>query len=102
MEYPVGYIISSDIVLGYSMDRRDPNSISFKRYEIKFKTGYFTGWYIRGIISRDIIFVGYLIVLVVNKIIPFIIISLILQITIIITIIITIKLLYNISSTESL
>ena len=49
MGYPVGYIIPSDMVLRYNMDRRDPNSISFKRYEIKFKTGYPTGWYIRGI-----------------------------------------------------
>ena len=40
MGYPVRYIISSDIVLEYNMDRRDPNFISFKRYEIKFKTGY--------------------------------------------------------------
>ena len=51
MEYPVKYIISSDIILGYNMGRRDPNSISFKRYEIKFKTGYPTGRYIRGIIQ---------------------------------------------------
>ena len=43
MEYPVGYIISSDKVLRYSMGRRDPNPISFKRYGIKFKTGYSTG-----------------------------------------------------------
>ena len=53
MEYPVGYTISSDIILEYSMDRRDPNFISFKRYEIKFKTEYSTGWYIRGTILRD-------------------------------------------------
>ena len=43
MGYPVRYIISSNIVLRYNMDRRDPSLISFKRYEIKFKTGYFTG-----------------------------------------------------------
>ena len=47
MGYPVRYTISSGIVLGYSIGRRDPNSISFERYGIKFKTGYFTGWYIR-------------------------------------------------------
>ena len=43
MGYPVGYIISSDMVLGYNMNRRDPNFISFKRYGIKFKTRYPTG-----------------------------------------------------------
>ena len=59
MGYPVGYTISSNIILGYNMDRRDPNSISFKRYEIKFKTGYPMGWYIRGTILRDNIFVEY-------------------------------------------
>ena len=102
MGYPVGYTILSDIVLGYSIGRRDPNLISFKRYEIKFETGYLTGWYIRRIILRDSIFVEYSIVLIANKIILLITISLILYITIIITIIITIKLLYNKSSTESL
>ena len=40
MGYPVGYTISSDIILRYGMGRRDPNSISFERYGIKFKTGY--------------------------------------------------------------
>ena len=39
MEYPVEYTISSDIILRYNMNRRDPNSISFKRYGIKFETG---------------------------------------------------------------
>ena len=43
MGYSVGYIISSGIVLGYNMNRRDSKSISFERYEIKFKTGYSTG-----------------------------------------------------------
>ena len=43
MKYPVEYIISSNIILGYDMGRRDPHSISFERYEIKFKTEYFTG-----------------------------------------------------------
>ena len=43
MEYPVGYIILSNIVLRYDMGRRDPNAISFERYGIKFKTGYSTG-----------------------------------------------------------
>ena len=42
MEYPVGYTISSDIVLGYSISRRDSKFISFKRYKIKFKTEYST------------------------------------------------------------
>ena len=42
MEYPVEYTISSDIILEYNMNRRDPNFISFKRYGIKFKTGYST------------------------------------------------------------
>ena len=69
MGYSVGYIISSDIILGYSIDRRDSKFIPFKRYEIKFKTGYFTGCYIRRIILRDSIFVGYPIVLVTDKII---------------------------------
>ena len=59
MGYPVGYTIPSGIILRYNMSRRDPNPISFKRYGIKFKTGYPTGWYIRGTISRDSIFVGY-------------------------------------------
>ena len=40
MKYPVEYTISSDMVLEYSIDRRDPDFISFKRYEIKFKTIY--------------------------------------------------------------
>ena len=40
MKYPVGYIILSDMILGYNMDRRDSKFISFKRYRIKFKTGY--------------------------------------------------------------
>ena len=53
MGYSVGYIIPSGIILGYSINRRNPNLISFKRYEIKFKTGYPTGWYIRRTISRD-------------------------------------------------
>ena len=69
MEYSVEYIILSNMILRYNMDRRDPNSISFKRYEIKFKTKYLTGWYIRGTIPRDDIFVEYFIVLVTNKII---------------------------------
>ena len=43
MKYLVKYIISSDITLEYNMDRRDPKSISFKRYKIKFKAGYPTG-----------------------------------------------------------
>ena len=43
MGYPVGYTIPSDIVLEYNMNRRDPSSISFKRFGIKFKTGYSTG-----------------------------------------------------------
>ena len=43
MEYPVGYIILSNMVLRYSIDRRDPKFIYFKRYGIKFKTGYPTG-----------------------------------------------------------
>ena len=43
MRYPVEYTISSDIILGYGMDRRDPKFISFKKKEIKFKTGYLTG-----------------------------------------------------------
>ena len=42
MEYPVEYIILSDMILEFSMNRRDPKLISCKRYEIKFKTGYFT------------------------------------------------------------
>ena len=43
MKYLVKYTILSNIVLEYSMDRRDSKFISFKRYEMKFKTGYFTG-----------------------------------------------------------
>ena len=43
MGYLVEYIILSDMVLGYGMGRRDPNFISFKRYEIKSETGYSTG-----------------------------------------------------------
>ena len=39
MGYPVGYIMSSGMVLGYGMGRRDPKFISFKRYGIKFETG---------------------------------------------------------------
>ena len=68
MEYPVEYIILSDMILGYDMDRTDSNPISFKRYRIKFETGYPTGWYIRGIIPRDSIFVGYSIIPVADKI----------------------------------
>ena len=60
MGYPVGYTIPSGIVLGYNINRRNPNFISFKRYEIKFKTRYLTGWYIRRTILRDNIFVEYL------------------------------------------
>ena len=59
MEYPVEYIILSGIVLEYSMGRRNSNSISFKRYKIKFKTGYPTRRYIRGTILWNSIFVGY-------------------------------------------
>ena len=40
MEYSVEYTISSDMVLEYNIDRRDSKFISFKRYEIEFKTGY--------------------------------------------------------------
>ena len=40
MKYSVEYTIPSNIVLGYSMNRRDPSFISFERYEIKFKTEY--------------------------------------------------------------
>ena len=43
MGYPMGYTILSNIILGYNMGRRDSSSISFKRYGIKFKTGYSTG-----------------------------------------------------------
>ena len=60
MGYPVGYIILSDIILRYNMNRRDSRFISFKRYEIKFKTGYPMEWYIRGTILWDSIFVKYL------------------------------------------
>ena len=42
MKYPVEYTILSDIILRYSIDRRDPKLISFERYKIKFKTGYST------------------------------------------------------------
>ena len=69
MKYLVGYTISSDITLGYNIGRRDSKFISFKRYEIKFKTGYSTRCYIRRTILRDSIFVEYLIILVANKII---------------------------------
>ena len=65
----MGYIISSNIILGYSMGRRDPNFIPFKRYGIKFKTGYPTGWYIGGTIPWNGIFVGYPMVPVADKII---------------------------------
>ena len=68
MKYLVEYPILSGIVLGYSINRRDPDSISFKRYRIKFKTGYPTGWYIRETIPRDSIFVRYPIVPVADKI----------------------------------
>ena len=68
MGYPVGYIISSGIILGYNINRRDPDPISFKRYGIKFETGYPTGRYIRGTVPRDGIFVRYPIVSVANKI----------------------------------
>ena len=47
MGYPVEYTIPSDMVLKYSIDRRDSKLISFKKYRIKFKTGYPTGRYIR-------------------------------------------------------
>ena len=69
MEYPVGYTIPSDIILGYGMNRRDSKLISFERYGIKFKTGYPTGWYIRGTIPWDDIFVRYPIIPVADKII---------------------------------
>ena len=69
MGYPVGYTISSNIILEYDMGRRNPSFISFKRYEIKFKTGYPTGWYIRRTIPWNSIFVGYPIVPVADKII---------------------------------
>ena len=69
MGYPMGYIILSNIILGYDMSRRDLSSISFERYEIKFKTEYSTGWYIRRTILWDGIFVGYSIVSVADKII---------------------------------
>ena len=59
MEYPVEYPIPSGMILRYNIDRRDPNSISFKRYGIKFETEYPTGWHIRGTIPRDDIFVEY-------------------------------------------
>ena len=69
MGYPVGYTILSDMILGYDMGRRDPKFISFERYGIKLKMGYSTGRYIRGTVPRDGIFVGYLMILVANKII---------------------------------
>ena len=69
MGYPVGYIISSGMVLGYGMGRRDSKPISFERYGIKLKTGYPTGRYIRGTVPRDSIFVGYPMVPVADKII---------------------------------
>ena len=53
MKYPVGYIIPSGMILGYSMDRRDSKLIYFKRYRIKFETEYPTGRYIRETILRD-------------------------------------------------
>ena len=59
MGYPLGYTILSDIILRYNINKRNPKSISFKRYEIKFKTGYPTGWYIYKTIPRDNIFAGY-------------------------------------------
>ena len=69
MGYPMEYTISSNMILGYSMGRRDPSPISFERYGTKFKTGYPTGWYIRGTIPWNDIFVGYPIVPVADKII---------------------------------
>ena len=69
MGYPVEYTISSGIVLGYSMGRRDPKLISFERYGTKLKTRYFTGRYIRGTILRDGILVGYPMIPVADKII---------------------------------
>ena len=59
MEYPVRYSILSGMVLRYNIGRRDPNPISFKRYETKFETRYSTEWYIRRTIPRDSIFVEY-------------------------------------------
>ena len=69
MKYSMEYIIPSDMILGYDINRRNSSSISFKRYETKFKTGYSTGWYIYRTILRDSIFVEYLIVPVADKII---------------------------------
>ena len=43
MEYSVEYTILSDIILEYNINRRDSKFISFKRYEIKFRTKYSTG-----------------------------------------------------------
>ena len=42
MRYPIEYIILSDIVLEYNIDRRNSKFISFKRCKIKFKTEYST------------------------------------------------------------
>ena len=42
MEYPIEYTILSDIILKYSINRRNSKFISFKRYKIKFKTKYST------------------------------------------------------------
>ena len=69
MGYPVEYTISSGIILGYDMDRRDPKSISFERYRTKLKMEYSTGRYIRRTVPRDGIFVGYPMVPVTDKII---------------------------------
>ena len=41
MKYPIEYITLSDIILRYNIDRRGSKSISFRRYETKFKTEYF-------------------------------------------------------------
>ena len=41
------------------MGRREPKTRSFKRYEITFKTGYPTGWYILETLAWNNIFVGY-------------------------------------------
>ena len=40
MIYSIEYIILSDIVLEYNINRRDFKFISFRRYKIKFKTKY--------------------------------------------------------------
>ena len=42
MKYVIEYFISSDIILEYSINKRYSKSISFERYEIKFKTEYST------------------------------------------------------------